>query len=141
MIMAQSHTPNAARAPSGVLSPSFASSPALAGDGARTDSDSLLRTSDDHAQRLPSTWKVVYAIVERGPRKHWLRIGMAFVNRDGSLNVRLDAVPLSGQLHIRDNPPRDPRDSLGEPLPPAPYERETSPLKSRSRATALASDA
>ena len=51
-------------------------------------------------------WKVVYAIVERGPKKHWLRIGMAFVNRDGSLNVRLDAVPLTGQLHIRDDAQR-----------------------------------
>ena len=28
---------------------------------------------------LPSpNWKVVYAIVERGPKKHWLRIGLAF---------------------------------------------------------------
>jgi hypothetical protein len=147
MIMAQSHPPNGARAPSGALPSGFASSTTVSGDGTRAElvNDPLLRTSDDHAQRLPSTWKVVYAIVERGPRKHWLRIGMAFVNRDGSLNVRLDAVPLSGQLHIRDNPPRDPRDSLGDPLPPAPvvaYEREPSPLKSRGRAsTTLSSDA
>lgn len=48
------------------------------------------------------SWKVVYAVIERGPKKHWLRIGLAFVNRDGSLNVRLDAVPFTGQLHIRD---------------------------------------
>ena len=51
------------------------------------------------------SWKSVYAVIERGPKKHWLRVGMAFVNRDGSLNVRLDAMPLSGQLQIRD-PPR-----------------------------------
>ena len=48
------------------------------------------------------SWKVVYAVIERGPKKHWLRVGLAFVNRDGSLNVRLDAVPFTGQLHIRD---------------------------------------
>lgn len=47
-------------------------------------------------------FKVVYAIVERGTSRHWLRIGLAFVNADGSLNVRLDAMPLNGQLHIRD---------------------------------------
>ena len=47
-------------------------------------------------------FKVVYAIVERGTSRHWLRIGLAFVNSDGSLNVRLDAMPLNGQLHIRD---------------------------------------
>ena len=50
--------------------------------------------------------KVVYAIIDRPPRKHWLRIGLAFVNRDGSLNVRIDAVPLTGSLHIRDEPLR-----------------------------------
>jgi len=57
-------------------------------------------------------YKIVYAIVERGPKRYWLRIGMAFVNRDGSLNVKLDAVPLTGLLQIRDQPP--PHD--GEPV-------------------------
>lgn len=33
---------------------------------------------------------------------HWSRIGVAFVNRDNSLNVVLDALPLSGRLLIRD---------------------------------------
>lgn len=65
-----------------------------------------------------STWRTVYTIVERGGHKKiWLRIGVAFVNRDGSLNVRLDAMPVSGQLHIRDSPPRDrleSRDGVGE---------------------------
>jgi hypothetical protein len=51
-------------------------------------------------------FKVVYAVIANGPRRHWLRVGLAFVNRDGSLNVRLDAVPLSGQLQIRNDAPR-----------------------------------
>lgn len=52
------------------------------------------------------TWKVVYTIVERGPaRKHWVRIGAAFVNQDQSLTVRLDATPTNGLLHIRDPDP------------------------------------
>ena len=76
-----------------------------------------------------SEWKVVYAIVERGPKKHWLRIGLAFVNRDGSLNVRLDAVPLTGQLHIRDdvhrpNPDEPPGPSESSPHDAAPNERK-----------------
>ena len=81
----------------------------------------------------PSTdWKVVYAIVERGPKKHWLRIGLAFVNRDGSLNVRLDAVPLTGQLHIRDdvnrpNPDEAPGPSESLPSNAAPNERKRRP--------------
>ncbi len=37
------------------------------------------------------------------------------MNRDGSLNVKLDAVPLTGMLQIRDHPP--PHD--GEPVDPA----------------------
>lgn len=129
---------------SAALASSFAAGlidDASGGDGRR---ESLSRLSDGGLARNPSptTWKVVYAIVERGPRKHWLRIGMAFVNRDGSLNVRLDAMPLSGQLHIRDNPPRDdrePREQASDPaplppLPPLPFERDQPPLRSRGRA-------
>ena len=31
----------------------------------------------------------------------WNRAGSAFVNKDGSINVYLDALPLDGKLHIR----------------------------------------
>jgi hypothetical protein len=31
-----------------------------------------------------------------------VKIGAAFVNKDGSLNVYLDAMPLSGELNIMD---------------------------------------
>lgn len=48
--------------------------------------------------------KVVYTIVERprDGRKFWLRIGAAFENADGSINVYLDALPVNGQIQIRD---------------------------------------
>ncbi|MFC1610281.1 hypothetical protein ACFL6C_04935 [Myxococcota bacterium] len=37
----------------------------------------------------------------------WVRIGAAFVNSDGSLNVVLDALPaIDGKLHIRDRKER-----------------------------------
>ncbi len=62
-------------------------------------------------------YKIVYAIIERGARRHWLRVGMAFPNRDGSLNVRLDAVPFSGQLHIRDDSGRT-SGADSDPAPP-----------------------
>jgi hypothetical protein len=55
--------------------------------------------------------KIVYVITERSGKSFWNRIGIAFVNHDGSLNVRLDAVPVSGELHIRDYVPRE--DSAG----------------------------
>jgi hypothetical protein len=52
---------------------------------------------------------VVYTIVERGSERKpvWLRIGTAFVNRDQSINVKLDAHPTNGALHIRDYVPYD----------------------------------
>ena len=56
--------------------------------------------------------KVVYTIVERGPqngdkKKAWIRIGADWVNQDQSLNVKLDAAPTNGTLHIRDYQPYD----------------------------------
>lgn len=46
--------------------------------------------------------QAVYTMVERGERTFWCRIGTAFTNRDGSLNVNLDALPVNGRLHIRE---------------------------------------
>jgi hypothetical protein len=53
--------------------------------------------------------KIAYTVVERDKdgRQFWVRVGAAFVNRDGSLNVRLDAMPVNGKLQIRDYQPRD----------------------------------
>lgn len=47
----------------------------------------------------------VYAINEKdGDRASWWqRIGMAFVNRDGSISIYLDALPLgTNKLHVRE---------------------------------------
>ena len=48
--------------------------------------------------------KGVYVIIERDKLEKpvFRRIGTAFVNRDSSINVYLDAVPIGGKLHIRD---------------------------------------
>ena len=51
--------------------------------------------------------KIVYNITERGERSFWNRIGVAYVNKDGSLNIKLDAVPVNGTMHVRDWSPRD----------------------------------
>lgn len=58
------------------------------------------------------TKRVAYTIVERGEGKSfWLRVGNAFENRDGSLNVFLDAIPINGRLQIREYQPDDERDA------------------------------
>jgi hypothetical protein len=53
-----------------------------------------------------SKMKIVYSISERNGKSYWNRIGVAFLNSDGSLNVKLEAFPVSGELHIRDYVPR-----------------------------------
>jgi hypothetical protein len=54
-----------------------------------------------------SKMKMAYVITERGGRSFWNRIGVAFVNADGSLNVKLDSMPITGELQIRDYVPRE----------------------------------
>lgn len=55
--------------------------------------------------------KDVYTVVEyesQGEQKSfWMRVGAGFVNRDGSINVFLDAFPVNGKLQIRDHKPRE----------------------------------
>ncbi len=46
--------------------------------------------------------KAVYVINSKGERKFWTKVGVAFVNRDGSLNCKLESLPVDGELHIRD---------------------------------------
>jgi hypothetical protein len=64
----------------------------------------------------PAAWKAVYTISERGGRTNWVRIGTAFMNRDGSWNVKFDAFPVNGTLHIRDADPKEP-EPAGESVP------------------------
>jgi hypothetical protein len=58
--------------------------------------------------------KSVYTIVDRGGKTFWVRIGVGFTNRDGSLNLRLDAVPVNATLHVRDWEPSEKRAEGGE---------------------------
>lgn len=46
----------------------------------------------------------VYTIRERSglEKPIWLRVGIAFINRDGSFSLYLDAQPLDGKLHMRE---------------------------------------
>lgn len=53
--------------------------------------------------------KIAYVITERNGKKYWNRCGVAFVNSDGSINVKLEALPVSGELQLRDYVPRDER--------------------------------
>lgn len=46
--------------------------------------------------------KEVFHIIEReGAKTLWNRIGIGFVNKDESITIRLDAIPLTGVLQVR----------------------------------------
>ena len=55
----------------------------------------------------PAKRKVVYSIIDKGRDKkpYWMRIGAAYVNRDGSFTLYLDALPFEKKLHVRDDVP------------------------------------
>lgn len=48
---------------------------------------------------------IAYNVIDRpGLRSRiWSRIGMAWLNRDGSINVVLDALPLGGRIQLRED--------------------------------------
>lgn len=60
--------------------------------------------------------KGVFVIIEREGREksYWMRVGTAFVNRDDSLNLFLDALPVGNKLHVRDIKEREDRNDERE---------------------------
>lgn len=57
----------------------------------------------------------------------WLRLGTAFVNRDNSINIYLDALPRSFELQLREFEEDElrKRDSHSPAMAPVPFERTT----------------
>jgi hypothetical protein len=54
--------------------------------------------------------KHVFTVIDRpNGKNYWARVGSGWVNRDGSISVRLDALPVNGTLQIRDPDERDAR--------------------------------
>jgi hypothetical protein len=52
--------------------------------------------------------KTVYTVVEGSKGKSfWVKVGVGFLNKDGSINLKLDAVPVNGTLQVRDYEPRE----------------------------------
>ena len=52
----------------------------------------------------------VYTIIENGDsekKNFWCKIGIAFLNQDNSINVKLNALPINGQLQLREQVKED----------------------------------
>lgn len=44
----------------------------------------------------------VYTITPYGDgQSYWTKVGAAWENQDGSLNLKLNALPVNGELHVR----------------------------------------
>lgn len=67
---------------------------------------------------VPGKRLTVYSLKknEKSGATLWVRAGNAYVNKDGSMNIWLDVLPLNGTLHIRDVPEK--RDAAPEMAPP-----------------------
>ena len=50
-----------------------------------------------------NTVKDVFSITEgKDGQSRWIKVGTAFINKDGSINAFLDVFPKDGKLQIRD---------------------------------------
>ncbi len=58
----------------------------------------------DENKPTEKKYRYVYCITEKPGLKKaiWTKLGIAMVNQDQSINLYLDAVPLSGKLQIRE---------------------------------------
>ncbi len=60
-------------------------------------------------QQSPASGKrkpwAAYNIIERKDtgKRIWSRVGSAFFNQDGSINIHLDSFPLQGKIQIRED--------------------------------------
>jgi hypothetical protein len=48
-------------------------------------------------------WAAYNIIKREGGKNIWSRVGSAFKNRDGSMNIFLDAFPIGGKIQIRED--------------------------------------
>jgi hypothetical protein len=63
-----------------------------------TKEDSM---SEQGTQKAKHPLRQVFTIIERDGKSFWTRVGAAFMNRDGSETVLLDALPVNGRMQIR----------------------------------------
>lgn len=70
---------------------------------------SLLRYQSTEKNMAGKEFKIIYNITQsqNGAKSFWNRIGVAFINADGSLNCKFESFPVNGECQIRDYVPRE----------------------------------
>jgi hypothetical protein len=77
---------------------------------------------EDNQKNMKSVW----TMVERTPsgggatKSYWTRVGVGFVNRDASITLKLDALPINGTLQVREWEPYERRQDGGTDPRPRP---------------------
>jgi hypothetical protein len=62
------------------------------------------------APALNAPPKIVYTVVQsKSGKSAWVKLGAGWLNSDGSLNLKLDALPTNGTIQVRDNDREQPR--------------------------------
>lgn len=63
-----------------------------------------METEQQPASGKRKPW-AAYNIIERKEtgKRIWSRVGSAFFNQDGSINIHLDSFPLQGKIQIRED--------------------------------------
>ena len=56
---------------------------------------------------MPKPHLDVFGIQNTGEKSYWTKIGVAFRNKDESINVQLTYFPINGQLNIREPKERE----------------------------------
>jgi hypothetical protein len=69
--------------------------------------------------------KEIFGVVNRNNQNYWTRIGTAFENADGSLNLKFDYRPVDADTTIQ---LRDPKPATGE-KPDAPRQSPAAPAE------------
>jgi len=64
------------------------------------------RRTNATEERSPRAYKEVFGVVGRGDQNFWTRIGVAFENSEGSLNLVLNFIPTDPETTIQIREPR-----------------------------------
>ena len=63
--------------------------------------------SETASHRHPT--HTVFTVIDAGEKSRWLECGVGFTNKDGSINLLLNALPVNGRLQVRDANGREDR--------------------------------
>ncbi len=81
-------------------------------------------------KNMKTVWTITERTINGAAKSFWTKVGVGFVNRDGSISLRLDCIPISGTLQVREWEPaeRRPEGNPNEPARARPRAPAASPV-------------